>query len=428
MKTAIALFTRDLRVHDNPVLNAAAKSERVVPLFVLDPAFDHVQEGSRRRFLADALHDLDHMLNERGSRLIIRRGDTVEETCRLAAEVDASEVHIAADVTEFARERVRRLHSALTCRFVEHEAVHTVVPMGHLHPEGRDHYAVFTPYWRKWADTPVRSVLRPPSKLDTPDVHSFGLPKVREPIGGGESTGRRRMSKWLRDGVHDYTDQRDILAVDGTSQLSPYLHFGCVSALELTVRAREVGAEDFARQLAWRDFHHQVLAHNPKLTKTDYRPAHRDWADDADVRAAWAAGMTGYPLVDAGMRQLTATGWMHNRARMLVGSFLTKTLGEDWRFGADVFARQLVDADVANNIMNWQWVAGTGTDTRPARRLSPIRQAERFDPDAAYIQRWVPELSSLPAKYARMPWTLAGAHRKAIDYPNPIVDPPESAR
>ena len=209
------------------------------------------------------------------------------------------------------------------------------------------------------------------------------------------AAGRRRLDAWLDDGLARYVELADDLAADATSRLSPYLHFGCVSAGEVVARALErEGAEPFVRQLCWRDFNHQLLAARPELARDDLRPRSAAWRDDDEGFEAWREGRTGYPLVDAGMRQLMAEGFMHNRARLVAGSFLTKHLGIDWRRGAEHFFEQLVDGDVANNTANWQWVAGTGTDTRPNRRLSPSRQAERFDPDGAYVRRYLPELGT----------------------------------
>ncbi len=233
------------------------------------------------------------------------------------------------------------------------------------------------------------------------------------------------MTSWLHGPMADYEDGHDDLAGDATSRLSPHLHFGTVSAAELANRAREKGGpggEAFVRQLAWRDFHHQVLAARPDASWSDYRARHDRWRSDEDEIEAWKSGRTGYPLVDAAMRQLAHEGWMHNRGRMLAASFLTKTLYVDWRVGARHFLDLLVDGDVANNQLNWQWVAGTGTDTRPNRVLNPVIQGKRFDPDGAYVRRWVPELADVEGSAIHEPWKLAGPDRAGVDYPDPVVD------
>lgn len=422
MATAIALFTRDLRVHDNPMLAAACAADRVVPLFVLDDAITGSRFASpaRMRFLADSLADLDAALRDRGGRLIVRSGALVDEVCRVVHEVDATTVHVSADVSAYARRRQSRLAEALTGLRREltcHEEVGTVVAPGRITPSGNDHFAVFTPYFRRWQDTPLRRVLPPPKRLDVPDLATH-LPAADHQLGGGERAGRQRAASWLRNGLRGYADGHDDLAGDRTSRLSPYLHFGCVSPLELVTRAGTHG-EAFARQLAWRDFHHQVLAARPGAAHRDYRTKGDRWRDDEQALTAWREGRTGIPIVDAGMRQLLAENWMHNRARLITASFLAKSLYLDWRAGAAHFADHLLDGDVANNNLNWQWVAGTGTDTRPNRVLNPLRQAERYDPDGTYVRRWVPELADVDDRHVHQPWRLGF---EAPDYPPPIVD------
>ncbi|MFP5388518.1 MAG: cryptochrome/photolyase family protein, partial [Thermoleophilia bacterium] len=245
---------------------------------------------------------------------------------------------------------------------------------------------------------------------------------------GGETAGRKAMWAFLRDGLAGYEEHHDDLAGDETSGLSPYLRFGCVSPLELLgeVRSRPGGAP-FARQLCWRDFHHQVLAAFPALPRRDYRPRGDRWSRSRRAFEAWRAGRTGYPIVDAAMRQLRLEGRMHNRARMIVASFLTKDLYLDWRWGAGHFWDLLSDGEIANNAGNWQWVAGTGNDTRPNRVFNPIRQAHRFDPHGAYVRRYLPELEAIDGKSVHEPWRLDSAQRRQLDYPLPIVDHDEAA-
>ena len=351
--------------------------------------------------------DLDTGLAARGAALVVRSGDVLRETFRLALDVGAASVYISEDVSGYAQERERRLRLTLAGSRIGLELFPgvTVVPPGDLAPAGGDHYRVFTPYWRRWREQPRRDVLAAPGRIELPDGVDTGLPAGIDRLrrgtpaaalpDGGETAGRRRLEEWLHDGLARYGELADDLAADATSRLSPYLHFGCVSAGEVVARALErEGAEPFVRQLCWRDFNHQLLAARPELARDDLRPRSAAWRDDDEGFEAWREGRTGYPLVDAGMRQLMAEGFMHNRARLVAGSFLTKHLGIDWRRGAEHFFEQLVDGDVANNTANWQWVAGTGTDTRPNRRLSPSRQAERFDPDGAYVRRYLPELGT----------------------------------
>jgi deoxyribodipyrimidine photo-lyase len=411
LRTAIVLFTRDLRLHDHRGLSEAAREfERVVPLFVVDDrVLGSRPAPNRTSFLLDALADLRGSLRERGGDLVIRRGDAVEQAARLARTVEATAVFVSADASGYAQNREKRLaRTSKRERFeLRTSDAHMVVPPGLLAPDGSDHYRVFTPYWRRWRALALAPVARAPAHLRLPDgVASSELPSLRELTReaaspdlarGGEREGRRRLSHFVSDGIRRYEVERDRLSADATSRLSAYLHFGCVSALEVVARAKSCDdADAFVRQLCWRDFFIQLLAANPQTSREDFRPRGRDWRDDDEALARWREGRTGNPIVDAGMRQLAREGWLHNRARLIVGSFLTRTLGLDWRDGADVFFELLVDGDVASNVGNWQWVAGTGANPRPNRTLSLKRQAHRFDSDGDYVRRYVPELAELP--------------------------------
>jgi deoxyribodipyrimidine photo-lyase len=269
-------------------------------------------------------------------------------------------------------------------------------------------YSVFTPYYKRWLTADWSELAPIPRRLSSPrSIASDNIPDLAPPGEwvGGETAGLAALKAWTARNLASYADRRDEPAADGTSRLSPYLHFGCVSANEVAQRLYErEGGDAFVRQLCWRDFFHQLLWWRPEIAHTDVRPsAAPRWRDDLDGLAAWKEGRTGFPLVDAGMRQLRAEGWMHNRLRMVVASFLTKDLRIDWRVGAAHFMELLVDGDVANNQLNWQWVAGTGTDSNPHRVLNPTAQVQQHDPDGEYVRRWIPEL---------------GTPR----YPTPIVD------
>ncbi|MFE4645106.1 cryptochrome/photolyase family protein, partial [Streptomyces sp. NPDC056730] len=291
---------------------------------------------------------------------------------------------------------------------------------------------VFTPYFRRWDETGRRAVTAAPRGVRVPRVGGEPLPARGAVEGvspglaeGGEEVARERLTAWLAGGIESYEARHDDLAGDATSRLSPYLHFGCLSPVELVHRARRergAGAAAFVRQLAWRDFHHQVLAARPASAWSDYRSRGDHWRTDEKEISAWREGRTGYPVVDAAMRQLAYEGWMHNRGRLLVASFLTKTLYADWRVGARHFLDLLVDGDLANNQLNWQWTAGTGTDTRPNRVLNPLTQARRFDPRGDYVRRWVPELAGVDGAAVQRPWLLDARDRARLDYPDPIVD------
>ena len=439
IETAIVLFNRDLRVHDHPALFAAARAERTVPLFVFDERLlrSRFAAPNRVAFMLEALRDLDESLRKAGGRLFVRQGDPVREAIAVARECGAGAIHVSADWSAYARAREVRLGKACEeerIEFTTHPGT-TVVPPGAATPASSDHFKVFTPYHRAWSALPRRQKHGAPRKLSVPSSLNAGrLPALgsladgtlspnRAP--GGEGEGRKLMRAWLRDGLGGYEDSHDDLPGDDTSRLSAYLRWGCVSPLELAQEADERrGGAAFVRQLCWRDFHHQVLAANPSLPSRDYRPRRDRWSRSKRAFEAWQEGRTGYPLVDAAMRQLRVEGFMHNRARMTVASFLCKDLYVDWRAGAWHFWDLLTDGEIANNAGNWQWVAGTGNDTRPNRVLNPVRQAQRFDPHGVYVRRYLPELEQVRGKAIFEPWRMEGFDR--LDYPPPLVDHDEA--
>jgi deoxyribodipyrimidine photo-lyase len=439
IETALVLFNRDLRVHDNPALAAAAKAEWTVPLFVFDERLlgSRFAAPNRVAFMLEALGDLDAALRRAGGRLLVRHGDPVREAIGVARECGATQLHVSADWSAYARAREERLARACAeerVEFTAHPGV-TVVPPGAVTPAGGDHFKVFTPYHRAWSRLPMRAPAPAPRKLSIPAKLEAGrLPKLESLVRGGtsprrlpggESEGRKRMRAFLRDGLGRYEEGHDDLPGDHTSRLSAYVRWGCVSPLELAHEAAErPGGGAFVRQLCWRDFHHQVLAATPSLPRRDYRPRRDRWSRSKRVLEAWQQGHTGYPLVDAAMRQLAEEGFMHNRARMTVASFLCKDLYVDWRAGAWHFWDLLTDGEIANNAGNWQWVAGTGNDTRPNRVLNPVRQAERFDPEGHYVRRYLPELEPVRGKAIFRPWLMEGFDR--LDYPEPLVDHDEA--
>jgi deoxyribodipyrimidine photo-lyase len=429
MRVAVVWFTRDLRVHDHPALAAACRlAERVVPLFVLDETL-LARSANRSAFLIDCLHDLDGSLRSLGAALVVRAGpNPVRELLRVVDEVEASAVFVAADASSRAHRRETALRASGRRLDVGVFDCHTVVGPGVVAPHSRSHYRVFSPYHRAWAATPWRSPDDPPTRLLLPeDMDRGALPPRTNvlPAGwaGGEHEARRRADRWLESDSPRYGESRNVISAEGTSTLSPYLRFGCLSPLELALTA---GPGEFQRQLCWRDFYFQLLSANPWSENRDLLPSRSDWDDNEHALAAWREGRTGYPLVAAGMRQLAAEGWMHNRARMVVASFLTKHLNVDWRHGAHHFDRLLLDGDPASNVGGWQWVAGTGSDTRPGRMFNPTLQASRFDSEGDYVRRYVPELAHLLPPFVHEPWRLAGT-LDAPDYPEPIVDHMEAA-
>jgi deoxyribodipyrimidine photo-lyase len=342
-------------------------------------------------------------------------------------------VFVADDVSAYAHRREQRLcDTGLDVRVFPGL---TVIPPGDLTPSGGgDHFAVFTPYWNRWRAAARRALVQAPQRVQLPDLDPGRIPDIGEVTAeppspnlppGGETAGRRRLAAWLESALASYGSRRDDLADDSTSRLSAYLRFGCVSPLEVVERAvGRPGGDEFVRQLCWRDFHYQLFAARTEIAREDMRPRGDSWRDDVEGLDAWKNGLTGYPLVDAGMRQLRAEGFMHNRARLVTASFLTKHLYLDWRAGAAHYADLLVDADLPDNIGNWQWVAGTGADTRPNRMFNPTRQAHRYDPSGEYVRRWVSELREVETATVHEPWRLGVLAPGG--YPTPIVDHDEA--
>lgn len=397
MKTAVVLFTRDLRVHDHPALAAACSTfDRVVPLYVLDPKLAG-RSPNRDRFLHQSIVDLRAALRSLDGDLLVRSGDPVTVTLDVAREVNAAGVAASADVSHYARRRERRLAEGCEKdgRSLRLFPGLTVLDPGAVSPAAGDYYRVFSPYHRAWEAAKWRALVKPPKSVTLPSGLAAGrLPAAPEgespdAAPGGETAARQRLQSWIGH-APEYGDTHNDLADDRTSRFSPYLRFGCLSPLEVAAAAlKRSGSEAFVRQVCWRDFYYQVAWAFPDLARRNYRPgANASWKDDPEGLKAWTLGETGVPIVDAGMHQMRREGWMHNRARLVVASYLTKDLGIDWRLGYAEFDRWLLDGDVPNNGGNWQWTAGTGNDTRPYRRFNPQRQAERYDPSGEYIARY----------------------------------------
>ncbi len=442
MTTALVWFRRDLRLHANPAFAAATHHQRVVALYVLDPLLLGKAAPRRRHQLFAHLAALDAKLRESGGALLVRSagpgkavGEVVTEAALLTG---ATEVHYNADVTPYARPRDRNTTAALSVHGID-----SVPHWGTLfHPPGSvltqkgTVSQVFTPFWKRWSVTPL-SVWPDEKETDLFDDPGDGLPAVdavpMQP--GGEDAALDRLHSWL-DVVDAYPTDRNLPAIEGTSHLSADLRFGTLSPRHVAdvVGEGTPGREAFVRQLAWRDWYAHLSYNTPEdrgLADASVRPAYDavEWRSDPEDLAAWKAGRTGYPIVDAGMRQLNESGWMHNRVRMITASFLVKDLLIDWRLGERYFRHTLVDADYSQNAGNWQWVAGTGADAAPYFRIfNPVSQSRKFDPDGHYIRRWVPELTSLDSKSIHAPWEagpldLAAAGVILDDtYPAPIVD------
>lgn len=417
--------------------HATARHDWILPLFVLDDQLlKRHCSPNREAFLVESLEDLRRNMQELGGDLVIREGDPATVAVREAVTHGASEVVTSADVSATAALRERRLERFCSTHDLALTVIPglTIVPPEDLLTTQGTPYRVFTPYLKSWLASDWREVREPPRRIEVPrGVDPGRLPACvstkhqspRRPV-GGESEAWTRLRAWLECEHERAGRARQQPARDATSRLSPHLHFGCISPLELARVARAEGADELIRQLAWRDFHHQTLHHFPSLTTDDLRDRNDQWNEDGEAFAAWADGRTGYPFVDAGMRQLRLEGWMHNRARLVVASFLTKHLYQDWRRGAGHFMRWLVDGDVANNTANWQWVAGTGTDTRPNRMLNPVSQGKRLDPAGEYVRLYVPELTAVGRKHIHEPWVLGADALADLGYPEPIVDHAEA--
>lgn len=456
---AVMWFRRDLRTHDLPALAEGARAGSILPCFIFD---DRLLTGGRfvspRRtaFMLGCLEALRNDLRELGADLILRRGRPETEIPKLAAEAGAEAVHWTADLSPFARERDRRVG-----RILAGEGIIAVAHPGAYivdHPEeirssqGRP-YTVFSPFNRAWQELERRPAEERPSSLklagspdpgELPEPSEFGFlagavdQNVFEP---GEGAAREAATGFLNEGLSGYAESRN-RPTGGSSRLSPWIRWGCLSPLELESklgRRPGEGARSFRSELAWRDFYAAVIANYPEVTRLEYQRRYRgtlDWQKDDQLLDAWREGRTGFPLVDAGMRQLKAEGWMHNRLRMVVASFLTKDLHLDWREGERHFMEQLIDGDVASNNGGWQWVASTGTDPAPyfQRMFNPMTQQEKFDPDGAYVRRWVTELSGVPDRYLVRPWEMPRDEQEKCgcligrDYPWPVVDHAEERR
>jgi deoxyribodipyrimidine photo-lyase len=453
MSTALWWIRRDLRLADNQALaSALAAADQIVPVFVIDPKLWDAQPATNRQaFLLAGLRQLDADLCARGSRLILRRGDPHEALAQLAAETGASAVCAERDYSPYAHRRDERVARDLPLRLVESLTVHP--PSAVLKSDGKP-YTVFTPFSRAWkARTPPSPalVLSPPARMVTPpDIASeawpsgSGLP-VSVPCLPGQVQAQHRLDLFVnRDDprIYRYGEGRNRLDEDGTSLLSPYLRFGMLSARQAAIAAYRAiesapnavarkSAETWLNELIWREFYVSILHHFPHVLDQAFRADLRaiPWRNDEREFAAWRGGRTGYPVVDAALRQLAETGWMHNRARMIAASFLVKDLLIDWRWGERWFMQHLVDGDPASNNGGWQWTAGVGTDAAPYFRVfNPVLQGKKFDPQGGYVRRWLPELARVPLKFIHAPWEMPIEVQRAAEcvigqhYPAPIVD------
>jgi deoxyribodipyrimidine photo-lyase len=452
--TALWWIRRDLRLVDNQALAAAlSHGQQVIPVFVLDTGLlDSPYVGEKRlAFLLGGLRQLDADLRRLGGRLIVRRGDPVQELAALAEEVGAGAIYAEEDHSPYARQRDELVGHHLPLTLTLGLTIH---PPDAVRKSDGDPYVVYTPYRRSWKGLPMpraRDVLPAPDSVSVPSgIGSLDLPTepalpAEVPFAAGEAEAQRRLEAFLEGEdppVYRYASGRDRLDLRGTSRLSPYLRFGMISARQAVVSALHAidaapdeparnGAEVWLNELIWREFYISIVHHFPEVRQGNFRAEYNDllWENDEEAFQAWCQGRTGYPVVDAAMRQLVQTGWMHNRGRMIVASFLVKDLLIDWRWGERFFMQHLVDGDPAANNGGWQWSAGTGTDAAPYFRIfNPVLQGEKHDPDGAYVRRWVPELGDVPERYLQAPWKMPSDLQEEAgcvigrDYPAPMID------
>jgi len=422
---AVMWFRRDLRLGDNPALLAAVADGDVLPLFVLDPALWGPAGAVRRVYLGASLRALSQDLP-----LVITEGDPVRRVVEAAREVGAQRVHVAADFGPYGSDRDERVEAALAdagIELVRTGSPYAVAP-GRVTSGSGEPYKVYTPFSKAWADHGWRGPVDAPtgvtwlsldSRVEIPDDPA---PEGVELPPAGEAAAHTRWADFL-DRVANYDDDRDKPGVEGTSRMSVHLKWGEIhprTMLADLAPLRSVGAATYRKELAWREFYADVLAAKPHTARDYLRPAYARMRYDepGEQLEAWQQGRTGYPVVDAGMRQLRATGWMHNRVRMIVASFLVKDLHLEWQHGARHFMQWLVDGDLASNQHGWQWTAGSGTDASPYFRVfNPTSQGKKFDPRGDYVRRWVPELADAADLHDPSP-----DDRDRVGYPPPVVD------
>lgn len=428
MSTSVWWIRRDMRLSDNKALQAAAAEGDVVALFVHDPVFD-TAGAARREFMMANLRALDAAT---GGALVLRRGRPEDVVADVARATGATSVHIASDFAPYGARRDARVRAALAAggvRLVASDSNYVVDPGVVLKDDGTP-LKVFTPFFKRWLTQPFDHAPDGPVTFADASRLSEGVPAATGAPGAfdaGEEAAWARWHEWSVRGLEGYKEQRNNPALDATSKLSPYLRFGVVHPRQLlAVLPQAAGSDHFRSEIAWREFYADVLHHQPRTTWENLQPKMDALPVDTGAAAEekfarFCGARTGYPIVDAGIRQMLATGWMHNRVRMIVASFLVKDLHLPWQWGARFFMDHLVDGDIASNNHGWQWTAGTGTDAAPYFRVfNPSGQSEKFDPDGAYLRTWIPEIADLDdgTIHDPMAWGLLAP----TGYPSPMVD------
>ncbi|WP_273147619.1 cryptochrome/photolyase family protein [Oceanicaulis alexandrii] len=462
-KPVIVWFRQDLRLADNPALQAAAATGApVLPVYILDDEAPGAWKpgGASRWWLHHSLTSLARDIEQLGGRLIFQKGPAQACLEALIEDVGADAVFWNRQYEPWARKRDEAIKSALKTADVKARSFNgsLIVEPWDIATKAGAPYKVFTPFWRS-----LKAGHAPSEPSDRPDALTFQdykggcalealklLPTKPDWSGGlddnwtpGEAAAHGRLGQFLQHSVTAYSDRRNLPAEHGTSKLSPHLHFGEISprqvwhAVKRSDHAQSEGADTYLSEIAWREFSYNLLYHFPDLPEANFQSKFDgfEWTGQEKDLEAWRRGRTGYPIVDAGMRELWATGWMHNRVRMIVASFLIKDLMIDWREGEAWFWDTLVDADLSSNSASWQWTAGSGADAAPYFRVfNPVGQSEKFDPDGDYLRMWLPELTKLPNKAIHAPWMAdASVLRQAgvrlgETYPEPIVDHGEARK
>jgi len=427
-KTSIIWFRRDLRINDHPALLAAIESaEQVIPLFILDKK--QIDEAGEKllAYMGQSLRALDESL---GNRLHIIEGDQVEVLKELIAAHGVEEVHISAEYERYGAERDARVEAA-GIKLVRTGSPYAVTPGRVLKPSDATPYKVYTPFYRAWCIHGWRKPVAAPKKIQcaTPTDGDRNFPDWKVPEGttisvAGEKAALERWKYFKKNALNSYDESRNIPGIDGTSKLGAHLKWGEIHPRTLLADLGESKAHDvYRKEIAWREFYADILFNNPHTETQYYAPQFSKMRYDkpGDKYKAWCEGKTGYPFVDAAMRQLLQEGWMHNRTRMVVASFLVKDLHLEWQLGERFFREHLVDYDVASNAHGWQWTAGCGTDASPYYRVfNPIEQGKRFDENGDYVRKYVPELAHLKGIEIHEPWNVLDGYLK--DYPEQIVN------
>lgn len=428
MARSIFWFRRDLRLGDNPALNAAvASADEIVPVFILDEKIIKNTGSKRLAYLGASLRELDKSLD---GNLHVMIGDQVEVLKELMQRYGAEEVHISEEFEPYGKARDLRVEKA-GIKLIRTGSPYAVSPGRVRKPSDNSPYKVYTPFYRAWLEHGYRGPVKRPTEIKClkPGKGDRNFPDWQAPTGflippAGEAAALERWKVFKKKALDLYDEQRNFAGIDGTSKLSHHLKFGEIHPRTLLAELTKTKAHEvYRKEIAWREFYADVLFHNPHTESEYYAPkfAQMRYEKPGAKFKAWCEGKTGYPFVDAAMRQLVKEGWMHNRTRMVVASFLVKDLHIEWQHGADFFMEHLIDFDVASNSHGWQWTAGCGTDASPYYRVfNPIEQGRRFDPDGVYIKKYIPELSHLDIEDVHAPWEVIDGLSNG--YPEPIVD------